>query len=540
MIGNFGVGGPVKRAMSTKAAGLASDSQVPGADFAHASPFPTALIGAVNQELLYVNPGFCRLLGQSPEVLLGTPLAKHPQFTDCTALLERAMRSGQAQSHRGQLPADPRSISWSYSVWPVLSEAGDLSSIMLQLNENSESHEQAIAMNEALMVSAVRQHELAEAAAKIAVQRDSEIAERKKSEGALETSRNRLLLALDSAKASTWEWDVQTNTVRWSDEIRVLSGLEKKTHEASYRAWRFVIHPEDRAGVDNVVAQAAECREQISVEFRVQPASGLTLWMLARGRLGQVENGKALSYSGVVLDITERKHAEQVLLRTEKLAGVGRMAATLAHEINNPLDAVMNALYIVRTNGDVPASALAYLDIADEEMKRVAHMTRQSLGFYRESIAPTLFSVDTLLDSVLGLLRNKIVLKSIQIDRRLAEGLIVRGVFGELRQVFVNLIANSLDALDVNGTVALRSAAFTARDGRLRIRITVADNGKGIGALLLTRVFEPFFTTKGELGTGLGLWVTKQIVEKHDGVLQVRSSTKPMQSGTVFSITLPG
>ena len=186
------------------------------------------------------------------------------------------------------------------------------------------------------------------------------------------------------------------------------------------------------------------------------------------------------------------------------------------------------------------ARRLHQLDVADEELRRVAHMTRQSLGLYREATSPSIFGVDTLLDSVLVLLRNRIMAKSVVVERRSYDRRELTGVFGELRQVLVNLLANSLDALDTGGTIKLRTSIVNAAGGGQRfIRITVADSGKGIAASQLSHVFEPFFTTKGELGTGLGLWVSKQLVEKHLGNIRVRSTTRRGHSGTVFSITLP-
>ncbi len=506
----------------------------------HSSPFPMAMVEGVDQVLRHVNPAFCRLVGEAEGTLLGTSIAAClPHSDGCLSILARVNRTGEPESHTEQRTAE-RQLVWSYSVWPVLPEGERPLGAMILITETSEFHQQATAMNQALMVSAVRQHELAEAADILAVQMSNEIAERKRSEQELGASESRLSLALESAKASTWEWDVEMNSLRWSDAIRALPGFKKNSREASYEAWRASVYPEDRAAVDSARDQAANCSPRINVEFRVQDGDGSICWMLIRGRLGRVEGGRAMTYSGIILDITERKHGEQALLRSEKLNGVGRMAATLAHEINNPLDAVMNAVYLAKLTPGVPEPAHHFLDIADEELRRVAHMARQSLGFYRESISPTTFSVDTLLDSALGLLKNRINVRSITIERQSDEDLNITGVFGELRQVFVNLISNSLDVLDKNGTIKLRTSLSTSlRDGRQRVRITVADNGKGIGVLQLTRVFEPFFTTKGELGTGLGLWVTKQLVEKHGGAIQVRSCTKSPHVGTVFSITLP-
>jgi PAS domain S-box-containing protein len=226
--------------------------------------------------------------------------------------------------------------------------------------------------------------------------------------------------------------------------------------------------------------------------------------------------------------------AQGALIRSEKLASVGRMAATIAHEINNPLAAVMNTLYLARGSGGLSEQARQYLDICDAELRRVSHITRQALGFYRESTAPAMTSIGLILDSVLDLLGRKISDKRVTVERQYDKQLQIKAVAGELRQVFSNLVSNSLDAVADGGTIKLR---VSSRNGT--IRVTVADNGDGISAAILPHIFEPFFTTKDAVGTGLGLWVSKQIVEKHGGSIRLHSSTSGQRRGTAFSIVLP-
>jgi signal transduction histidine kinase len=250
--------------------------------------------------------------------------------------------------------------------------------------------------------------------------------------------------------------------------------------------------------------------------------------------------GKSYGRLWVHTDITGLKRAEEVLLRSEKLASVGRMAATIAHEINNPLAAVTNTLYLARTNADQPDSVRQYLDTADEELRRVAHITRQALGFYRESNAPAFTSVNAVLDSAIGLLKNRIKAKHAVIEKQWDKDVEVTAVAGELRQVFSNLLTNSLDAIDEEGVIKLRvSAGSASKNGGRYVRVTVADNGKGIDTTSRQHLFEPFFTTKGTIGTGLGLWVSKQIIDKHGGTIRMRSRSDGVRKGTVFSIVLP-
>jgi signal transduction histidine kinase len=243
----------------------------------------------------------------------------------------------------------------------------------------------------------------------------------------------------------------------------------------------------------------------------------------------------------IVRDITERRQAEHALIRSEKLASVGRMAATVAHEINNPLAAVTNLLFLVQGAKGLPESARHYLDMADAELQRIAHIARQSLGFYRESDTAAIVRVNEVLQSAVDVMKSKIKAKRAVIEKDWDLDAEVTALAGELRQVFSNLMANSLDAIEHGGTIRLRvsTTAPDFKSGRRRVRVTIADNGRGIGVSSRLHIFEPFFTTKGAVGTGLGLWVSKQIVDKHSGTIQLRSCTNGERRGTAFSVVLP-
>jgi PAS domain S-box-containing protein len=244
-------------------------------------------------------------------------------------------------------------------------------------------------------------------------------------------------------------------------------------------------------------------------------------------------------YTVILRDISQRIQAEQALIRSEKLASVGRMAATISHEINNPLEAVTNLLYLAKKAKDIE-SARSHLEMADGELTRIAHITRQSLGFYRESNAPALTSVNGLLESTVDLLKNRFKLKQAVIEKQWNGDVEITAVAGELRQVFSNLLANSLDAIADKGTIKLRvSAGAASNNGHRCVRVTVADNGAGIGASSRQHLFEPFYTTKGTTGTGLGLWVSKRIIEKHGGTIRMRSCTNGTHRGAAFSVVLP-
>ncbi len=251
-------------------------------------------------------------------------------------------------------------------------------------------------------------------------------------------------------------------------------------------------------------------------------------------------NEDIIGYLLIGTDNTARKQAEEALLRSEMLASAGRLAASIAHEINNPLEAIMNTLYLARTTPGVPAGAHQYMDIADGELMRIAHITRQTLGFYREFSAATCNYVTALFDSVINLLQAKIRSTGAQVETQCDNDLRVMGIAGELRQILANLLANSLDAIDQNSRIVLRATvSIDPHDASHRVRITIADSGCGMSPATIKRIFEPFFTTKGTVGTGLGLWVCKQLVEKNIGSIRVRSNPGGPNQGTIFSILLP-
>jgi PAS domain S-box-containing protein len=368
----------------------------------------------------------------------------------------------------------------------------------------------------------------------------SEALRRTRAEQALRSSEARLRLALNSANSGVWEWDVETGRNTWSDELWPLYGLEPNSCEPCYEAWRSTVHPGDRDMAEKAIQQAARGGSDINLEYRVLARGGAVRWLMARGRPHHDADGKPARYVGIVMDITERKRAEAALMQSEKLASVGRVAATIAHEINNPLAAVMNTLYLAQNCEGAPAAVQQYLAIADAELKRVSHITHQALGFYRESSTPAAVEIAAVLDSATDLLESRIKSRGATVEKQCQPGLELTGVSGELRQVFANLLANSLDAIPDHGVIKFRARATTSpKDGSECIRVTLSDNGTGFDAGVRCRIFEALFTTKDATGTGLGLWVSKQIVDKHCGSIRVRSRTGGPRRGTTFSILLP-
>jgi signal transduction histidine kinase/HAMP domain-containing protein len=245
----------------------------------------------------------------------------------------------------------------------------------------------------------------------------------------------------------------------------------------------------------------------------------------------------------IVLDASERKRNEEALRKTEKLAATGRLAASIAHEINNPLEAITNLLFLLRSYCGLQDPALNYVVMAEHEAKRISEITQQTLRFYRQSTLPGRVRMGELLDSVLSLYPARINSLKLQVERRYDPELDIFCYAGELRQVFANLVGNAIDASSANGRLILRARqSHNWKDpGRKGIRFTVADSGSGMESAVRARIFEAFFTTKEITGTGLGLWVSQEIVEKHHGLIHVRSRTASAgrPSGTVFEIFIP-
>ena len=242
----------------------------------------------------------------------------------------------------------------------------------------------------------------------------------------------------------------------------------------------------------------------------------------------------------VVADVTDRKLAEEALRITEKLAATGRLAHSIAHEINNPLSAVTNLLYLLSREAQTP-KAKQYLATATEELGRVARITKQTLSFHRESSEAVDLSITDLLDGVIALYGPQINSQAIEVVKAYRFRGTVRAFPGELQQVFSNLVANALEALPRCGRITIRTRASSSRSaaGIQGVMVTVADNGSGIPENARKNIFDAFFTTKQLKGSGLGLWLSSGIVNKHRGAIRVRSSTRRSRTGTCFSVFLP-
>jgi PAS domain S-box-containing protein len=310
--------------------------------------------------------------------------------------------------------------------------------------------------------------------------------------------------------------------------------------------------PQEMLGWGWQSVQAPEKLEGVLRGWRESLATGRPFEMVLplRGRDGEYREfltlaipvvdarGKIARWFGTNTDITTQRRSEEALRQSEKLAATGRLAASIAHEINNPLEAVTNLIYLAQRN---PNAASNYLSMADQELERVAEITRHTLGFFRDTSTRVAVDITQLIQEVLRLYERKLRFKTIHVKTHLPGHLEVKGFPGELRQAFANLVVNAIEAMESNGVLSIKASCVRdwSDSQRQGIRVTVLDTGSGIDRERLGKIFEPFYTTKKDVGTGLGLWLTQSLIQKHHGSIHVRSRTGSVRPGTAFSVFLP-
>jgi PAS domain S-box-containing protein len=250
------------------------------------------------------------------------------------------------------------------------------------------------------------------------------------------------------------------------------------------------------------------------------------------------DGGKIIGAAKIVRDVTRQRKMENALHTSERLASVGRLAATIAHEINNPLEAVTNFIYLCRQAPDLPPNVAEYLKIADQELNRVALVAQQTLGFYRDNTRPVMVAVAEAVNDVLTIFTGKIRYKNIFLEKRFASDLRFHTLHGQLKQILLNLVGNSIDASRPEGRLVISAHVLSHLGSRRVLALTVADNGTGIAEHNRHKVFEPFFTTKKDVGTGLGLWITRDLVQRKGGNIRFRTRTGE-GSGTCMTVFLP-
>jgi PAS domain S-box-containing protein len=352
----------------------------------------------------------------------------------------------------------------------------------------------------------------------------------------IEETRSRLAAIVDSADDAIFSKDLNGIILTWNEGARRMFG---------YTADEIVGQSIRRLIPEHLRGEEDEILRKLRAGQRIEHYE--TIRMKKSGELFEVsvtispikdEKGNVIGASKIARDISDRKRIERLLLESEKLAATGRMAAAIAHEINNPLESLMNLIFLARQNAPEDGKAVRYLATAEQELERVSHIARQTLGYYRDDGRPMELHLHSLIENVLTVYNSRLVTARIKIEAQFNDLQKILVSKGEMLQVLSNVIANAIDAMPHGGVlrVSTRKVIGSAADG---FQILIQDTGVGIKTEHLPKIFDPFFTTKGSRGTGIGLWVARQLIEKRGGQIAVASTTEAGNSGTAISIFVP-
>lgn len=365
-----------------------------------------------------------------------------------------------------------------------------------------------------------------------------DITEQKAAERQIVEQRERFEFAADAADIGYWFCDLPFDKLSWDERVKGHFWLEPDA-DVSIELFYQMIHPDDRETTQLAIEESIANHSVFDMEYRTVSPEGKQKWIRATGRTAYDATGKPVRFDGVTQDVTALKQTREALIRSEKLALVGRLAASISHEINNPLESVINLLYLINQNAN-DEMVKTFSVSAQQELSRVSHIVTHTLRFNRQSQGATYERIAELLESSAAIYQPRFRNAGIEILRDYRDKDRVLCFGAELRQVFANLIGNAFDATKPGGKLLLRTRdQLHPRTGERGVRVSIADSGTGMDQATRVRLFEPFFTTKGDKGTGLGLWVSREILRKHQAFLSVRSMQCSQQSGTTFSIWLP-
>ncbi len=305
-----------------------------------------------------------------------------------------------------------------------------------------------------------------------------------------------------------------------------------------------MIYPADYAALTEGYHRALLASEPFTIETRfLRKGDNAPRWHLVR--LTPIaddhdadDHNDELVWLGTATDIQDQKRNEEALRTAEKLSVTGRMAAAIAHEINNPLESMTNLLFLVRLEAEGNPRVLSYLDMTENELERISSITKQTLQFYRDPVVPVPIEARAILDEVLRLFSSRLSSKHIETSLRVDPGTVFGGIKGEIRQVLINLVNNAIDAVPAQGRIDIE-AKPTLHASAPAVEMCVHDNGSGISPEQAAQLFTPFFSTKGAHGTGLGLWVSKGIAEKHGGTLSLATTGADRDRRTTARLVLP-
>lgn len=340
-----------------------------------------------------------------------------------------------------------------------------------------------------------------------------------------------LIEAQQASGSVAWTFDINSQQMRWAEGGAEIFG---RPFDDPFMAGVPIelVMEDDRAAVENIFAHAFSTGSPFQLQFRSCWPNGEVHWLESRGTLSRSDKK---IWRGVTIDITDRKNAEIALIRSEKLAAIGRLSATIAHEMNNPLEAVMNLLYLSSTDDTLAKETKDYLTRAEEELGRLASIARHTLTFARPRSSNGPVHTAPVVESVLAMFQPRCDSRGGEIRLLHNPDHCVVVPADDLRQILTNLVSNACDAL--TGDTGLVEVDVSAKEGFAVIE--VRDNGVGIAPENTARIFDPFFTTKGDVGTGIGLWVTRELVEKNGGNVSVHSDDLPPGFQTMFRVELP-
>lgn len=365
------------------------------------------------------------------------------------------------------------------------------------------------------------------------------VTEQKETEKELREREERFRVLAESLPQLIWMTDREGENTYCNRLLPLYFGVTEAEVEGS--GWARFIHEDDLERTMEMWRHSVATARPFVTEYRLRRKDGEYRYFLARAVPIRDEAGEVERWIGSATDIHDQKLAEDALRRSEKLATAGRLAASIAHEINNPLAGVTNALYLALMDEGLSEETRAYLKTAEEELQRVSQITTQTLRFHKQSKLAARVDVCELVDSVLALFRGRLAGKKIAVKLECERGAWVVCFGDEIRQVVANLVSNAMDATE-EGRIRLRvrrTGSWTRGEWVEGVKIVVADTGKGIPAVVVEHIFEPFVMTKEATGIGLGLWVSEGIVRKHGGWIRVRSQSAGRSPGTVFEIFLP-
>ncbi len=370
----------------------------------------------------------------------------------------------------------------------------------------------------------------------------SDIDNQKRTDSNLHRSDERFRRLIEHSTVGMILGDFQGGISYANPAILNLLGYAPEEVASGALRWNQLTPVEYAAADERAIEELRACGTATSYQKSLRAKDGRLLpFLVGATMIPSPRSGDASSEIAVfVTDLSTQKLAESALIQSEKLAAVGRLAASISHEINNPLEAITNLLYLARRSSNVPNDVASFLDKADQELQRVTQISIQTLRFHRQSTKPRLITSEELLGPTLALYRGRISNSNIRLELQHRGAAPILCYEGDIRQVLNNLIGNAIDAMRSGGRLIVRTGrARLRRSGVPAIRITIADTGHGIPPGVMRRMYEPFYTTKGMNGTGLGLWISSGIIDKHRGRIQARSRLSNGCAGTVFSLLLP-